>query len=526
VKFLKAYYHFYLMHLYGPIPIIRTNADMNASPDELRVFREPVEEVTEYIVDLLEEAEGHLKEVDSDLYLQFFSWQYGGRITTSIAKAVKAKVLVWAASKLFNGNDFYHGFTDSRGKQLIPDGEPDPAKWTRAATACKEAIDWVTTEGGHALNTSAGSHGDVSDATRLKYVLRYAVTEPFNPEIIWPSTHPTAGFSGWGGSGSSNLWQMNLARESMPSFYSVASGSHTGSMGTTLNMVELFYTSNGLPIDEDDDWQRYVGGYEARYDTRQATADDEYHRYYIGQGVTTAQLNFLREPRFYAYVGFDGGIWEGVGRPEANSFVVNKNTTTMIENVATGYYMKKVVHPASVFTPAGSTYNIESIPYSFPYLRLADLYLLYAEALNEAEGPSATVYEYIDRVRTRAGLKGVAATWTQAASMNKTKHTTQDGLRQIIRRERAVELCFEGKRGEDMRRWREAHNEFNSPIRGWNGITPSSTVSRPADLTNSVYYLVTNHHERTVNYSVRDYLWPIKADDINVNNNLVQNPGW
>jgi hypothetical protein len=532
VKFLKAYYHFYLMHLYGPVPIIRRNPDMNASPEELRVFREPIDDVTNYVVELLDEAAEYLDAVESDLYTQYYSWEYGGRITTSIAKAVKAKVLIWAASRLFNGNDFYTGFSDSRGKQLIPAGAPDLDKWVRAATACKEAIVWATEKGGHALLTKSnsneiGRHGSVSSDTELKYILRYAVTEPFNREIIWASMHPTSGFGGWG-TGEQNLWQMHTAREAVPTFHPMASGQHSGSIGTTLKMAEQFYTDKGLPIEDDQDWQNRIGGYEARYNTRLAGGDN-YHQAYIKPGMTTAQLNFYREPRFYAYIGFDGGIWEGLGQSEENSYVVNKSLSTMTENIHTGYYMKKVVHPQSTFTPSGGSYSINNNPYTFPFIRLADLYLLYAEALTESVAgngaPPEEAFTHVNAVRTRAGLLDVKTTWDQAASKRKGLYNSKEGMLEIIRRERTIELCFEGKRGEDMRRWRIAHEQYNSPIRGWNGISPYNNVS-PGALTNAGYYLVTDHHVHSVSYGVKDYLWPIKADNLDVNSNLKQNPYW
>jgi hypothetical protein len=526
VKFLKAYYHFYLMHLYGPVPIMRRNAPMNAAPEELRVYREPVDEVTDYIVELLDEATIYLEQAMSDTYVQFYSWEYGGRITTSIAKAIKAKVLIWAASPLFNGNNFYAGFTDSRGKQLISADNPDLNKWQRAATACKEAIDFVKDY--HRLyDFYAGNHGEVSAETRQKFILRYAFTEPFNSEIIWPSMHPTSGFAGWG-TGEQNYWQMHLARESVPTFMSLSAGLHSGSIGTTLKMAEQFFTDKGLPIEYDRDWQNRIGGYESRYNTR-IVGGDSYHQAYLKASTTTAQLNFYREPRFYAYVGFDGGIWEGFGQSEEGSYAVNKSLATMTQNVPTGYYMKKVVHPGSTFTPAGTAFNINNNPYTFPYLRLSDLYLLYAEALVESidgnGAPPEEAFTYVDMVRTRAGLKGVKETWDQDASLRKNLYSTKEGMREIIRRERAVELCFEGKRSEDMRRWRIAHEQYNAPIRGWNGVTPSNGLS-PSSLTNASYYLVTDHHVHNVSYGIKDYLWPIKADNLDVNSNLVQNPGW
>jgi hypothetical protein len=230
-------------------------------------------------------------------------------------------------------------------------------------------------------------------------------------------------------------------------------------------------------------------------------------------------LNFNREPRFYAYLGFDGGIWEGAGRSEAESFWVDKGSTLLSDNVPTGYYMKKVVQPESYFSPSSTAYSVQSVAYSFPYMRLSELYLFYAEAINEAEGPngtrSADLFKYIDRVRARAGLKGVKETWDQAVSSRKGYYNTLEGMRDIIRKERTVELCFEGKRGEDMRRWREAHIEFSKPIRGWSGAYAP---------TNEGYYRVRNYYNRS--FTQKDYLWPIKSANIDVNNNLVQNPGW
>jgi hypothetical protein len=522
VKFLKAYYHFYLMHLYGPIPIVRRNLTISATPDEVRVFREPIDDVVNFIVEQIEEAEKYLIEAKSDEQVSGNN-DFGGRITTSIAKAIKAKVLVWAASKLFNGNEFYTNFKDSKGRQLIPAGEPDIEKWQRAVTACKEAIVWIEQGRYHELYSETTSVNaipfDVSPETKLKYKLRYAVTDPFNKEIIWPSTHPTTGFNG--SAMQPNLWQMNLARESLPTFRAMASGSgnHSGSIGTTLNMAEQFYTRNGLFLEDDEEWLQYVGGMERRYDTRQVGAADTIdHKYYLRRGATTAQLNFRREPRFYAYVGFDGGIWEGAGQPENDSYWVNKSSTLLSTNISTGYYMKKVVHPQSSFSPSSTAYTVKSEPYTFPYMRLAELYLLYAEAINEAEGPngpnSADLFKYIDAVRDRAGLLGVKDTWDQSIS-NKKRYETQDGMRQIIRKERTVELCFEGKRGEDMRRWREAHIEFSKPIRGWTG---------PVSSTNEGYYRIREYY--TPSYTTKDYLWPIKSSNIDVNRNLVQNPEW
>src|SRR5690606_6599447 len=104
--------------------------------------------------------------------------------------------------------------------------------------------------------------------------------------------------------------------------------------------------------------------------------------------------------------------------------------------------------------------------YPWPMMRLADLYLIYAEALNESSGPSEEVFLYLDKIRERAGLKGVKESWTNY-SKNPTKPTSKEGLRDIIRRERNIEMCFEGSRFWDLRRWKLAAQELNKNITGW-----------------------------------------------------------
>jgi hypothetical protein len=162
--------------------------------------------------------------------------------------------------------------------------------------------------------------------------------------------------------------------------------------------------------------------------------------------------------------------------------------------------------------------NGGTISYAFPIIRLADLYLLYAEALNECkELPDDEVYEYVQLVRDKAGLdKGtgsLTATWA-TYSNNPSKPTTKAGMRDIIRRERMIELAFEGQRFYDLRRWRLAMEYLNKPIRGWN-------VSEKEELG---YYQVT--YIATRKFMLRDYFWPIRTDDLYRNDKLVQSPQW
>src|SRR5690606_17514975 len=270
----------------------------------------------------------------------------------------------------------------------------------------------------------------------------------------------------------------------------------------------VFYTENGVPIDEDPSW-----AYTNRFDLKQGTADE---KYYIRTGYTSALFNFDREPRFYASLGFDGGVWYGQGKYDDNdTWFVSAKKGDPASNVArdksnfTGYWAKKLVNYMNVIQP--TSYTREAYPW--PIFRLANLYLLYAEALNEAEGPSPEVYTWLDLIRERAGLKGVVESWS-LHSVNPSKPFSQDGLRDIIHQERLIEFAFEGQRFWDLRRWKLAVEELNKPITGWDieQQTPEG------------YYREKVLFEQT--FSIRDYLWPIRENEILANKNTVQNPGW
>ena len=180
----------------------------------------------------------------------------------------------------------------------------------------------------------------------------------------------------------------------------------------------------------------------------------------------------------------------------------------------TGYFAKKLVHYESEVPQTG---NAVFEPYPFPIIRLADLYLMYAEALNEAtdgeRNVPSDVYKYIDFIRERSGLKGVKDAW-RLYSNNPDKPLTKSGMREIIRQERGIELALEGVRFYDIRRWNLGETEYNKVVRGWN-IKGENKED---------YYIVTPIFQ--MQYSQKDYLWPIKKYNIIINSNLVQNPGW
>ncbi len=500
VKTLKAYYHFWLMRMYGPIPITDTNISVDANTVATQVKQNTVDEVVTYIVGLLDEVinSGDMVENITLVHTEY------GRLTLPAAKAIKAKVLMLAASPLFNGNSDYTNFVNDDGQNMV-NTTYDPNKWIAAKDACLDAIQSAESAGHSLYNfTDLLPIGEINDELRQELTHRATITDRYNQELIW---------------GVGPNWTGDLQRWCQPRWtgdHSAEFGETKKSHAPTLNMVEDFYTNNGVPIDEDTSWD-YTNKYNL-VTVSDEIADD--HKYSIQNNYTTAKLHTYREPRFYSSVGFDGGKWfsmettdiENLPYLNAKAGQLSGKSGFEIYSI-TGYFTKKLVNYENIITR--NTNTIEG--YTFPIIRLSDLYLMYAEALNEVqETPDSDVHEYIQRVRRKAGLDegtDLTNTWLQYSS-KPNKPSTKEGMREIIQQERRIELAFEGHRYWDLRRWKLAGDYFSRPIRGWN-----INASDPDG-----FYQVKNIFYR--DFLTKDYLWPISQDEMLRNPNLVQTPGW
>jgi hypothetical protein len=491
VIFLKAYYHWWLLRLYGPIPLVDKNLPITASQEETQVERIPVDSCINYVVHTIDSAITNLPERINNQATQM------GRITKAIAMAVKAQVLVTAASPLFNGNTAYPNFKNKAGRPFF-NPTADPQKWVKAVNACKEAIDICLGQGLRLNRFNPSVSYNLPADLQTEMDIRTAVTENFNAEVVWGNTNSLAS-------------QIQTLAQPRMNAANVTNFSFLGISSVPLNIVNQFYTKNGVPAAEDKTLDFTTRGAQ----TRVATTADQYR---IQPNYSTAAINFDREPRFYADLGFDGSILFGQGNQtiaslnhlEAKQGQYSGWGGTPTNYNITGYWPVKVVNYLNVM-PSATTYTVT--PYSWPVIRMADLYLLYAESLNEAEGPSTEVYRWIDSVRVRAGIPRVADAWTNYSN-NPSAYTNQTGLRQIIHTERTIELAFEGQRFWDQKRWKEAEKNWREPILGWN-IAQSDPLK---------YYQVTTLFNRT--FQLRDYFWPVAENDLMVNKNLVQTPGW
>ena len=103
VEFLKAYYHFYLIRMYGPIPIMDRYVPVSSSTEEMHPYRETLDSCFNYVTETLDKV---IANPDVPAKIENEAEELG-RVTVGMAKALKAKVLVTAASPLFNGNMDY-----------------------------------------------------------------------------------------------------------------------------------------------------------------------------------------------------------------------------------------------------------------------------------------------------------------------------------------------------------------------------------------------------------------------------------
>jgi hypothetical protein len=175
---LKAYYHFTLVRMYGPIPLIRKNLPVYTDVNAVKVSRDPIDDCFNYIVQLLDSAKNNLPMVINNPAKEL------GRITQPMAYALKAKTLVTAASPLFNGNTDQASLKNSDGTVLFPQ-QFQPEKWTLAATACKEAIDICHTAGMKLYTYNpVFQQFQLRDTTKVQMNIRGMVTDPWNSELI------------------------------------------------------------------------------------------------------------------------------------------------------------------------------------------------------------------------------------------------------------------------------------------------------------------------------------------------------
>ena len=239
------------------------------------------------------------------------------------------------------------------------------------------------------------------------------------------------------------------------------------------------------------------------------------------EAAGTVEMHLHKEPRFYASVGYDRGTYRFNGgkmtikahKGEPQGFTGSYDNEYQSYN---GYFCQKWVNEQSKMTLNSSgNYSVSTyMSYVFPYMRIAELYLSYAEADFEYDGTLSDYgYECLNKIRSRCGLPTFQESWSRAGGI-----PSGQKLRDIIRRERSIEFLMEGRRFHDIRRWKIAEECLRPIPKAWNieGDTPEK-----------FYKLVDMKENDTRIFTTPKHYWlAIPNSQLNINGQLVQNPGY
>lgn len=402
VKFLRAYFHFLALRSHGPIPII--DRSYGADEDFRTIVRKPLEECIDFIIKDCDDAIALLPPTRIPEDLQ--------RPPSVAAMALKARLLLYAASPLFNGNPDYNNYVDAEGNKLFPDY--DAGKWQIAADAAKACIDECEKNG-------YGLYYAENNDPKTSY--QELFLERWNKEVLLAKNI--------------ELYYCNQVEMSM----SPNGQGGTSSYSPTQNLIDSYGMANTneypFVLDENGD-PRYDNSGNPVVNIASGYKDDLYNKW---EG---------REPRFYASINYTGAFWRGRQLEFWAGSRDGKKATGGYSK--TGYLMKKFSGPDVDLVQGKYKLN------SWIYFRLGEQYLNYAEALNEAGGttPHPDVFKYINLIRKRAGMPDLPNT------------LSKEEMRIRIRTERKIELAFETHRYFDCHRWKIAHIVDNRDIYGLN----------------------------------------------------------
>jgi hypothetical protein len=420
-RFLRAYFYFELVKRYGGVPLFAEAASLDINTAEVQ--RNSLQECIDFIVSESEAAA-------TGLPLNYPN-QDLGRATKGAALALKSRMLLYAASELFNNDSWAGGY--SKPELISLDGSRDE-KWKAAADAAKEVID--LSGSGYSLHNNYRS---------------LFITNSFSyPEVIFTRRNS-----------SSNGFE----QENYPVGYDLGKGNTTPSQNLVDSYEVLTNENKAIPFDWDN--PQHASNPYSKRDPRLNLTVIFNNSYYKGRNV---QL-------------YEGGL-DGEG-------VVNASKT--------GYYLKKYSYEYLNLLQGQRSVK------SWHIFRLSEIFLSYAEALNEYNPGNPDIATYVNMVRQRAGVKMPAI----------PSGFSQGEMRERIIHERRVELAFEGYRRWDLRRWMLAEEYLSLPLRGVDIVRTDDGgfIYTPIIVENRVF-------------EARMYLYPIPLGETLISEKIIQNPGW
>lgn len=506
-RFLIAYYYYLLVNTYGAIPLQTWLSDFDESFDELMIGQTPYDDVIDWI-------DKELKTVSEILPATYGSeTQKYGRATSIMALAVRARMLLFAASDLVNGNQDpdYKSFENDKGQKIF-NSEYDHSKWERAAKACEELITAAHTAG-HELYKEYNADGTI-DPFMSYCNMNFTEYHQGNREILFARSSCDyswmEGLSaprGWGGQGGLGVTQSLVDAFFMDNGIPPVLGYDAGRKPIINPAVSGYYSEKGFSVIPDRRKTKWI------YGAADASVNQEINTV-VPEGVFNMYVH--REPRFYVSVYFNGAYYKSAGRnlDFYNGSLDGIPPKSPWDAPQNGYLLRKRIHPN---TNIGNNNNIR--PYRPGILfRLAEAYLNYAEALNEwnFDANKNQILEYVNLVRERAGIPTYGSGADQIPDP-----TNQADMRDIIRRERRVEFnCEYAIRYDDIRRWKQM-----DLLKGdFDGMNAKGTKKSDNESDPEAYFIRKVYITRA--FSDKNYWIPIHQNQLDKNPNLRQLPKW
>lgn len=509
--FLRAYFYYSLVRLYGPVPVLPDEPfDTDASVESVSFERSSYDDCVEYICANMEQA-AQLLPRDRAIAFQYMP-------TKGAAMALIARMRLYSASPLYNGNTFYANWTRTDGTPFISQ-TTDPTRWGKAAAAFKRVIDLgkyqlyttpkiVNTRGTGTLelpdtsdpnlktNNFPDGAADIDPYKSYKSVFDGSVTPESNPELIYFCVE-------------ANI-NMRFA------FPAKQGGNST--LSVPKDVVDQFRMADGRPFSEagqeEKSWQAVGSG---------LTFSENYVL-----AAERAKMDDNREPRYYASIGFNHCFWPGTSYTGTGSDVINMIATYYKDGNArgsdynynrTGYTIRKWAHQED-----NRDYWGRSKQKTYPIFRYAEVLLGYVEAMNEMDGTytdEATgvtvtkdvgqMVKYFNEIRYRSGLPGISA----------AEAGDYETMKNLIKHERQIEFFFEDHRYYDLRRWMDAPEVMRTPVTGLD--VSAKGASRQGFYTTKIWN--TEPCMKRV-WNNKMYFFPIAQSVLDKNGKLVQNPGW
>lgn len=451
---------------FGGLPLLTKSFKAN---DEMAVPRANAKQTLDYITNLCDSA---LKVLPWTLAKDDVA-KWDGRFTGGAALGLKIRMLLFAASPLFNDDVPYYTSKscESIDKKQVWFGQKDPGMWNDVVTACNQffTLNAQDPNGGYSLVM-----GDPQSSFRQAYFSRGTTEMLISTRIRY--TIP-------------DYWNA--------SYYCLQSLGSYGSAVPTINYADLFPMADGTPFDNTV-WNDTLGIYKVN-----------------APGDTTFTNPFInRDPRMYETCLVNGQSYQG--RP-AELWMGGRERLGAMESgaCATGMGVYKFIMDHTTATALGA-------PAQWPYLRLAEIYLSYAEALSQANRIDEA-FTWVDQVRARVGLKGLKDTYP-------TKVWTKESFLEEVLNERSREFGLEDIRWFDIVRWKRAADLRKKLY----GVRIYRVYRKGVVVPNRYSYKKFSLFKRawqdsddgTINFDPKWYMAAFPSKEIYKGYGLTQNPGW